>query len=142
MPRAGPHIISMRPSGIGEAAADVTRLFVCASACAGVGIVVCLVAVAVYRLFLHPLAKIPGPRAAALSNLWYARRVRDGRVRVLATTLHRQYGDAVRVGPDEVWFSTPEAFDKIYGQSHTLRWLRLLEPVAPADPSARLWKRL
>ncbi|KAF4508220.1 hypothetical protein G6O67_004629 [Ophiocordyceps sinensis] len=30
-------------------------------------------------------------------------------------TLHQKYGDAVRVGPNEVWFNSKEAFDQIYG---------------------------
>jgi hypothetical protein len=33
----------------------------------------------------------------------------------LGKTLHKQYGPAVRVGPNEVWFDSPEAFQTIYG---------------------------
>lgn len=32
----------------------------------------------------------------------------------LACTLHQKYGEVVRVGPDELWFTSMEAFDKIY----------------------------
>jgi hypothetical protein len=79
-----------------------------------------LVAVAFYRLFIHPLADIPGPKLAAVSNVWQARHVRDGRARELGKTLHEQYGPVVRVGPNEVWFNSAEAFREIY------RTLRLL----------------
>ncbi|PFH57175.1 hypothetical protein XA68_15404 [Ophiocordyceps unilateralis] len=75
----------------------------------------CASAVAMYRLWLHPLAHVPGPRLAAVSNIWYALQIRNGRGVELATTLHRKYGEAVRVGPNEVWFNSSEAFDQIYG---------------------------
>jgi hypothetical protein len=71
--------------------------------------------VVLYRLFLHPLARVPGPKAAALSNVWYARHVRDGRMLQLAKGMHRDYGPAVRVGPNEVWFDSKEAFRIVYG---------------------------
>ncbi|KAJ9142437.1 Cytochrome P450 [Pleurostoma richardsiae] len=70
-----------------------------------------------YRLFLHPLAKVPGPRLAAISNVWQAYQARNGRMLTLAKTLHRMYGHAVRVGPNEVWFDSQEAFKIIYNAS-------------------------
>ena len=71
-------------------------------------------AVAVYRLFFHPLASVPGPRLAAVSNVWYAYQVRNGRVFSLGKTLHNKYGPVVRVGPNEVWFDSVDGFDTIY----------------------------
>ncbi|KAJ4165449.1 hypothetical protein LMH87_007082 [Akanthomyces muscarius] len=73
-----------------------------------------LIAIITHRLFLGPLSRIPGPRLAALSNLWYARHARNGSTAAMAKQLHRQYGPAVRVGPKEVWFNTKEAYDQIY----------------------------
>ncbi|KAM0261385.1 hypothetical protein ACHAQJ_002237 [Trichoderma viride] len=32
----------------------------------------------------------------------------------LGSTLHQEYGEVVRVGPNELWFNSMEAFDKIY----------------------------
>jgi hypothetical protein len=75
----------------------------------------CITGILFYRLFLHPLARIPGPRAAAISNVWYARNVRDGCMLELGKQLHKRYGPVVRVGPNEVWFSSKEAFKIIYG---------------------------
>jgi hypothetical protein len=75
---------------------------------------VLLLVISLYRLFLHPLAGLPGPRLAAISNIWQARYVRDGRARELGKTLHRKYGSVVRVGPNEVWFSSGAAFREIY----------------------------
>jgi len=76
-----------------------------------------MLSVAAYRLALHPLACIPGPRAAAVSSIWLARHVRDGRMLELGKSLHKKYGHAVRVGPDEVWFDSKEAFRLVYGKS-------------------------
>lgn len=76
--------------------------------------------VAIYRLAFHPLARIPGPSLAAVSNIWLAFHVRKGRSRVLGKTLHHTYGPAVRVGPNEVWFNSEEAFKHIYGALLTL----------------------
>lgn len=81
------------------------------------GLALALVLVAVYRLCLHPLARVPGPRLAAVSNIWHALHVRDGRMLQLGKTLHKQYGPVVRVGPNEVWFDSKEAFKSIYSES-------------------------
>ncbi|POR31361.1 Pisatin demethylase [Tolypocladium paradoxum] len=79
-----------------------------------VGLVLCGAVIATYRIFLHPLSRVPGPRWAAVSNVWHAYHVRNGRMAELAKTLHQKYGEAVRVGPNEVWFNSREAFDQIY----------------------------
>ncbi|CAK7221081.1 hypothetical protein SBRCBS47491_004405 [Sporothrix bragantina] len=71
-----------------------------------------------HRLWAQTLASIPGPRLAAVSRLWYAYQVRNGRMLQLATTLHQRYGPAVRVAPNEVWFNSEEAFRVIYNPSH------------------------
>ncbi|KAH6889383.1 cytochrome P450 [Thelonectria olida] len=73
-----------------------------------------LVAIAIYRLFFHPLASISGPKLAAISSFWHAYHVRNGRMAYLGKTLHQMYGPIVRVGPNEVWFNTKEAFQAIY----------------------------
>lgn len=78
---------------------------------------VSLLAIPIYRLTFHPLAQVPGPRAAAISNFWQARHVRDGRARELGKTLHKKYGHVVRVGPNEVWFNSGEAFKNIYSMA-------------------------
>jgi hypothetical protein len=73
-----------------------------------------LILVFFYRAAVHPLARIPGPRWAALSNVWLARHVRDGSMLGLGKQLHKEYGPVVRVGPGEVWFDSEEAFAAIY----------------------------
>ncbi|KAK4205556.1 putative cytochrome P450 E-class, group I [Triangularia verruculosa] len=70
---------------------------------------------AVYRLYFHPLAQIPGPKLAALSSAWLGRYVVAGRVRELPRKIHERYGPVVRVGPGEVWVSSVEGFRAVYG---------------------------
>jgi hypothetical protein len=79
-----------------------------------VGLVLVVVSLASYRLCLHPLARVPGPRLAAVSNIWHALHVRNGRMLELGKTLHEKYGPVVRVGPNEVWFDSKDAFGAIY----------------------------
>ena len=72
---------------------------------------------AVYRLCFHPLSGVPGPRLAGVSNIWHALHARNGRMLHLGKTLHEKYGPVVRVGPNEVWFDSKEAFKSIYSES-------------------------
>ncbi|ODA77451.1 hypothetical protein RJ55_07080 [Drechmeria coniospora] len=92
-----------------------------------VGLGLCLAVLVLYRLTLHPLAGVPGPRLAAVSNLWHAYQVRNGRMSVLARTLHKRYGHVVRVGPNEVWFDSKEAFDQIYSMQPCLSSIDMVD---------------
>ncbi len=82
--------------------------------CVAFGLLTLLLAVVVRRIFFHPLSRIPGPKLAAISNVWYAYHVKHGLTAEMGPRLHRRYGPVVRVGPNEVWFNTKEAFDTIY----------------------------
>ncbi|KAK1712133.1 cytochrome P450, partial [Colletotrichum lupini] len=63
----------------------------------------------------HPLANFPGPRLAAVSNLWYARAWFTGRYPERVEQAFQKYGDVVRIAPNELAFVTPEAIKTIYG---------------------------
>ena len=76
------------------------------------------VAVVVYRLFFHPLARIPGPKTGAITTLWFAYQARKGRARELTQMLHDKYGPIVRVTPNMVWFNTAEGFREVYSKGH------------------------
>ena len=57
-----------------------------------------------YQLWLNPLAKVPGPRLLALTQLpWFVHNFR-GNLPFWLSNLHEQYGPAVRIGPHEVSF--------------------------------------
>ncbi|UNI15916.1 hypothetical protein JDV02_002400 [Purpureocillium takamizusanense] len=107
----------MTPLSVSIMVGSLSGFSIALLASVGVGTCFILLSVAAYRMLLHPLASIPGPRLAAVSSCWHAYHVRNGRVRLLAQTLHGTYGDCVRVGPNEVWFNSKEAFDHIYSTS-------------------------
>ncbi|KAF4634048.1 hypothetical protein G7Y89_g4056 [Cudoniella acicularis] len=71
-----------------------------------------------YHLYLHPASKFPGPRLAAISNVWYAYHWITGKYAMAVEKAFEEYGDVVRVAPNEVAFLTPQAASDIYG-AHT-----------------------
>ncbi|KAL9094343.1 MAG: hypothetical protein Q9165_003484 [Trypethelium subeluteriae] len=75
-----------------------------------------VVATAIYRLFLHPLAKFPGPRLAALTR-WYEGYydvIKNGQYEFKIQELHRIYGPIVRISPYELHIDDPSFFNEIY----------------------------
>lgn len=54
--------------------------------------------IAVYRLFLHPLAHFPGPVAARLTKLYGPWIARNGRMHWEHSRLIAEYGPIVRIG--------------------------------------------
>ncbi|PSR86991.1 putative benzoate 4-monooxygenase cytochrome P450, partial [Coniella lustricola] len=72
----------------------------------------------VYNLFLHPLSKIPGPKARAASNLPNIISLISGVDFENVKELHDKYGKVVRLAPDILSFNTAEAFQDIYGFHH------------------------
>ena len=68
------------------------------------------------RLYLSPLAAIPGPKLAALT-WWYEcfyDVIRPGRYAFKIKELHGHYGPIIRVNPREVSIVDPEFVDTIY----------------------------
>ncbi|GAB1740061.1 hypothetical protein NU219Hw_g4981t1 [Hortaea werneckii] len=73
----------------------------------------------VFRLLFHPLARVPGPKIAAITGWYefywdcpksgqYVFRIRD---------MHRRYGPIVRISPREVHIDDPAFFDTFYSNS-------------------------
>lgn len=70
---------------------------------------------AIYRLSpFHPLAKYPGPALGKLTKFYVAYRNARGDLYVHIRKLHQQYGDVVRVGPNELSFNRVDALQPIY----------------------------
>ncbi|KAM0231879.1 hypothetical protein ACHAPO_008175 [Fusarium lateritium] len=107
-------LIDIHPgkAGTASAANNLTRCLVGAGASAA--IIPMIDAMGVGWAFTLVGAHVPGPRLAAISSFWHAYNARNGRMAYLGKTLHRKYGPVVRVGPNEVWFNTKEAFHAIY----------------------------
>lgn len=76
-----------------------------------------------YNLYFHPLRDYPGPRLAAATRLpWYSALL-GGRISYWTKQLHDQYGPVVRLAPNEISYTTAEAWKDIY--SHRLGHLFL-----------------
>ncbi|KAJ4303772.1 hypothetical protein N0V90_002673 [Kalmusia sp. IMI 367209] len=71
-----------------------------------------------YNLYLHPLAKFPGPKIAACTKYWYILKWTSGRYPYINRELHERYGDVVRVSPNELSFSKVESWNEIYGHAN------------------------
>ncbi|KAI5777400.1 cytochrome P450 [Geopyxis carbonaria] len=74
------------------------------------------VAKVVYNMYLHPLAKIPGPRLAAATDLWFGWVGVTGHQYLIVKDLHARYGPIVRLGPSELSFASASALHTIYNR--------------------------
>jgi hypothetical protein len=99
----------------------------------GSALVVYLIAGAIYRLYLRPVAKFPGPKLAALT-LWYGISIARfqnsqliccryefyydvvcrGQYTFQIKRMHEKYGPIVRINPYELHIETPGYYDEIY----------------------------
>ncbi|GME48511.1 Cytochrome P450 [Neofusicoccum parvum] len=74
-----------------------------------------IVATAIYNLFFHPLRKYPGPKHAAINGLVYWIVAAQGDIVTWVQKIHREYGDVVRIGPNRLSYTNPQAWKDIYG---------------------------
>ena len=65
--------------------------------------------------FAHGLHKYPGPILASFTNCWRFWDVLGRRPDITQIKLHKKHGDIVRLGPNTLSFSNPEALKDIYG---------------------------
>ncbi|KAK5238757.1 hypothetical protein LTR47_000500 [Exophiala xenobiotica] len=82
------------------------------------GLILLVLAFAGYvvrQVFFHPLSDIPGPLPAKLTRWWQAYEVWSGHAEKTEIALHEKYGSLVRVAPNQVSISDPEAIKLIYG---------------------------
>ncbi|CRL23879.1 Cytochrome P450 [Penicillium camemberti] len=74
-----------------------------------------LIGLLLYNVYFHPLAKYPGPKSMAATRLPYIRLILSGQIAHRTKALHQQYGNVVRIAPDELSFTDGEAWKPIYG---------------------------
>lgn len=65
-------------------------------------------------MFFHPLAKFPGPRLWAASRIPWAFHVVKGDLWQVLQRLHEEHGPVVRIAPDELTTTLPEAWKDLY----------------------------
>ncbi|EME80913.1 uncharacterized protein MYCFIDRAFT_32845 [Pseudocercospora fijiensis CIRAD86] len=76
---------------------------------------------AIYRLYLHPLAKFPGPfwaRLTTIPSYWHTHK---GDRHVWLWRLQQQYGTTFRYRPDAVLINTPTGYRTIFGPKGNVR---------------------
>ncbi|KAI0477089.1 cytochrome P450 [Xylariaceae sp. FL0804] len=73
-----------------------------------------LAARTVYNLYFHPLSKFPGPKVAAITDLWWAYASTTGKYPWMTEEVLKQHGNVVRIAPNELVFITPQAAKDIY----------------------------
>ncbi|EXJ66783.1 uncharacterized protein A1O5_09978 [Cladophialophora psammophila CBS 110553] len=79
-----------------------------------VSVFVYYVALGVYNIWFHPLRHYPGPVQNAATRLTWSFQVISGRSQFLLSQLHEKYGDVVRIGPNELSYTSSKAWKDIY----------------------------
>ncbi|KAF2661069.1 putative RNA polymerase II mediator complex component Srb8 [Lophiostoma macrostomum CBS 122681] len=72
------------------------------------------VAVAIRRIYFHPLSAYPGPKLWAATRVPYVVSLLRGTLNERMLELHEKYGDVVRLAPDELSYACEEAWRDIY----------------------------
>lgn len=72
----------------------------------------------VYNIAISPLSRYPGPLSARLGiPFWRFWHTLQGDYAPALYSLHKQYGDVVRIGPTHLSFADPAAMNSIYSLS-------------------------
>ncbi|KAB5539232.1 averantin oxidoreductase [Coniochaeta sp. 2T2.1] len=69
----------------------------------------------IYNVYFHPLARFPGPFFAKISGIYSIYGLFRGRWPMDVHALHLKYGPIVRLMPNELAFTDPQAWKDIYG---------------------------
>jgi Cytochrome P450 len=80
-------------------------------------ILVWITSLVIYRRFIHPLAKIPGPFWASITHFYIVRyNLFSGRSQFCfqVEKLHQEYGPVARISPDEIHLNDPDNYEKVY----------------------------
>ncbi|KAK3381046.1 cytochrome P450 monooxygenase [Podospora didyma] len=119
----------------------------------GLGIIY-LIYTVVYELFMSPLSVYPGPPLWAITSIPYNIAFLSGHMPTIVTKIHERYGDVVRLAPNRLSYTDPEAWQAIRGhlkagqvehdkeRSSFYFWSRNNLLGAPRDAHARIRRSL
>ncbi|EMD32294.1 hypothetical protein CERSUDRAFT_77592 [Gelatoporia subvermispora B] len=72
--------------------------------------------IVLYRISpFHPLARYPGPLLNKITKLYFSSIVMQGQSHLYVHKLHQQYGDVVRLGPNEVSICNASVIQDMFG---------------------------
>ncbi|PGH01390.1 hypothetical protein AJ79_07931 [Helicocarpus griseus UAMH5409] len=94
---------------------------------------------AIYNVFFHPLRSFPGPTSYAMSRIPYLNKLFRGTLELYMLDLHKKYGDVVRIAPNELAISRPEAWKEIMGnrargEEEFGKWMPFYRAIEDKDP--------
>ncbi|KAF2162917.1 hypothetical protein M409DRAFT_68872 [Zasmidium cellare ATCC 36951] len=93
----------------------------------------CILFLIAQKLTTDRLKRFPGPRLAAWTDLWRVLDTYFGSHKPPSSIiLHRKYGDIVRVGPNALTFSNPQAIKDIYGTDNRYPKSEMYHVFAPS----------
>lgn len=70
---------------------------------------------AIYNVYFHPLSRYPGPKLWAATRIPYGLEILGGHPHKTLVKLHEEYGDVIRVAPDELSFRHDDGFKELMG---------------------------
>lgn len=76
-------------------------------------VLVLLASTVIRRRFFSPIKDVPGPFLASITRLHHVYHIFKGKQSHWITKLHEEYGPFVRIAPDEVSVSHPDAPKKL-----------------------------
>jgi len=81
---------------------------------------VSIIGYVIYQRFFHPLSKFPGPFLASLTDLWKIYNLASHRAPEMMQDLHDRYGQIVRIGPNDLSFTSKDAVAAIYKSGRSM----------------------
>jgi len=84
-------------------------------------LVVLVVARVLWQVLASPLSAFPGPFTARFTDIRRAIAAASGHIDDVNRKWHKQYGTAVRIGPNTISFSDPNLIKTIYATKNAWR---------------------
>jgi len=71
----------------------------------------------IYNIYFHPLSRFPGSKLWATTRFTYLLSLWSRNLATEVRNLHQQYGDVIRIAPDEISFARSDAWHDIYSNA-------------------------
>ena len=87
----------------------------------------------IYRIWLHPLNKFPGPWQARISALWIVPQLSKNDSYLKFEAYHKKYGKYVRIGPNVLSITDADVHEAAFGQNTKFRKSEWYDNSKPFD---------